>query len=330
MIDPTTLDIKQLRYFVGVVDAGSITRAAAILHIAQPALSSRLSRIEDELGVKLLVRSIQGVRPTEEGRIFYSAATRILRELGGMAKVVRSRGEHPVGRVNLGCLHSTANMIAVPLISRALSELPDVEIAFVAGQSRDIYRRLIDGELDLAVLFRADSTQQLNGRPLIVEEMFAAVSSAADPFVGRGSIDVFELSKLELILPRASIFSVHEMIESAIRERGPEVRVIAEVDSLPALAELVAQGRAASVLPYAAVNRLAASGHVSLKEVRGANFRRTVELCRPLDGESNSAIDAVEALLTSVIDDLAMNGTWTGIEIRYDGPPRHRADRPRA
>ena len=306
MIDPTTLDIKQLRYFVGVVDAGSITRAAALLHIAQPALSSRLSRIEDELGVKLLVRSIHGVKATEEGRIFYSVATRILRELGSVAKAVRSRGERPVGRVNL---HSTADMIAVPLISRALSELPDVEIAFVAGQSRDIYRRLTEGELDLAVLFRANSTQQLNGRPLIVEQMFAAVSSAFDPFEGRDSIDVFELSKLELILPKASI--------------------IAEVDSLPALAALVAQGRAASVLPYAAISRLAASGHVSLKKVMGADFRRTVELCRPLAGESNSAIDAVETLLTSVIDNLAADGIWKGVQIQRDGPPHLNSARPK-
>ena len=106
------------------------------------------------------------------------------------------------------------------------------------------------------------------------------------------------------------------------------MRVVAEIDSLPALAALVAQGRAASVLPYAASHHMAASGQVALKAVKGADFRRTVELCRPLDGESNSAIDAVEALLASVINDLAIQGTWTGIEVCHDRSAPYGAGRP--
>lgn len=310
MIDPTTLDIKHLRYFVGVVDAGSVTRAAAVLRVAQPALSSRIRRIEDEIGVKLLVRSAQGVHPTEEGKLFYATASRLLRELSDVTAAVRALGREPTGRVIVGCLHSTAEMIAVPLISTVLQQMPKVQLSFVSGQSIDIYHRLASGELDLGIIFKTSNVHSLGSSNLIMEELLLTVSAANDPFGGRDEVSVAELADVGLILPKASVFSVNEMVQRALLERAAAVRVVAEVDSLTALTALVAKGVGASLLPWSAIRGQVSSGAVAVKRLREAQFQRVIELCRPLDRPSTSAIDAVEKIIHAVIREQIVSGEW--------------------
>ncbi|GAG77786.1 unnamed protein product, partial [marine sediment metagenome] len=75
------MDLRQLRYFIGICDAGSITAAARILHVAQPALSNHIANLEAELNVKLLHRSSSGIVPTDKGETLYAAAHRVLREV---------------------------------------------------------------------------------------------------------------------------------------------------------------------------------------------------------------------------------------------------------
>jgi LysR family transcriptional regulator, nitrogen assimilation regulatory protein len=104
MSDSVALDIKNLRYFVGIVDAGSVTRDSAMLHVAQPALTTRIRRLEDQLGVQLLVRGPSGVHPTAEGEVLYATAKRLLRDLENVADSVRTLGREPHGHVAMGCL----------------------------------------------------------------------------------------------------------------------------------------------------------------------------------------------------------------------------------
>jgi LysR family nitrogen assimilation transcriptional regulator len=275
MFDPKTLDIKHLRYFVGVVDAGSLTRAAAALHVAQPALSSRIARIEDAFGVKLLVRSAQGVHPTEEGKIFYVAATRLLRDLENVAATVRSLGRNPAGRVTVGCIQSAANLIAVPLIRAVLEQLPQVELSVVSGQSVEIYRRLMSGELDLAVIMRTSNVHGISSRKLLTEDLLLAVSARNDPLPGLDTVTAAELTKLSFVLPRPSVFSVHEMIQRALKacevdtDLAETITVLAETNSVDALRTLVAEGRGASVLPWSVISPSVLAGEVKLKKIVG-------------------------------------------------------------
>ncbi|HEY3653358.1 MAG TPA: LysR substrate-binding domain-containing protein [Steroidobacteraceae bacterium] len=317
MVDPKTLDIKHLRYFVGVVDAGSLTRAAAALHVAQPALSSRIARMEDAFGVKLLVRSAQGVHPTEEGRILYVTAARLLRDLENVAATVRSLGRSPAGRVTVGCIQSAANMIAVPLITAVLEQLPQVELSVVSGQSVEIYRRLMSGELDLAVIIRTSNVHGISSRKLLTEDLLLAVSARNDPLPGLDTVTAAELTKLSFVLPRPTVFSVHEMIQRALKEREVDftvlaetITVLAETNSVDALRTLVAEGRGASVLPWSVISPSVLAGDVKLKKIVGMDFRLPHELCRPVGLRSSSAIDAVESLIVTIVRRLIADGTW--------------------
>ncbi len=95
------MDLRALRYFVGVVDAGSLSRAASVLYVAQPALTAQVRRLEDEFGVQLLERSHAGVRPTAAGLRLYEDATRLLAEAEALKRRVGQLTGEPEGTVTV-------------------------------------------------------------------------------------------------------------------------------------------------------------------------------------------------------------------------------------
>lgn len=115
------MDLRQLRYFVKVVECGNITRASQALYIAQPAISQQLLNLERELQMQLLDRSARGVAPTAAGRTLYQHALELLRQADGTPNLLRQDAEVPHGRVSVGMPSSTARMLAIPL-ARAVRE----------------------------------------------------------------------------------------------------------------------------------------------------------------------------------------------------------------
>ncbi|HWW73370.1 MAG TPA: LysR family transcriptional regulator, partial [Duganella sp.] len=89
------MELRQLRYFVAIVDHGSLSRAALVLHVAQPALTQQLRQLEEELGVQLLHRSAQGVLSTDAGKIFYEHAQAILKQVADARSAVTQSAERP-------------------------------------------------------------------------------------------------------------------------------------------------------------------------------------------------------------------------------------------
>src|SRR5215813_12596446 len=102
------MQFRQLRYFVRIVEGGSFSRAASIVHVAQPALSQQVAELEQRLGVELLQRSARGVRPTAAGEIFYKEASAILHQLDRLPDIIRSSTGNVEGTVHLGFVSSLA------------------------------------------------------------------------------------------------------------------------------------------------------------------------------------------------------------------------------
>ena len=116
------MQFRHLRYFVKIVEAGSFSRAAAAIHVAQPALSQQIAELEARMGVALLVRSARGVRPTAAGDILYREASAILRDLEQLPGIVRSSGGEAEGAVRVGF----ASMIAAITSRRIRREMQEV------------------------------------------------------------------------------------------------------------------------------------------------------------------------------------------------------------
>src|ERR1700733_8412827 len=102
------MQFRQLRYFVKIVDAGSFSRAASVVHVAQPALSQQVAELEERVGVMLLQRSARGVRPAAAGEILYTEASAILHQLDQLPNAIRPDSGEPEGIVSLGFAISLA------------------------------------------------------------------------------------------------------------------------------------------------------------------------------------------------------------------------------
>src|SRR5437763_540771 len=106
------MEIRQLKYFVRIVDLGSFSKAAAELFIAQPALSKQIKMLEAELGATLLSRTVRGVQATESGSLFYRHAQAVLRQLERVAGEIADVNGNPTGVVTLGIPQSPASVLA--------------------------------------------------------------------------------------------------------------------------------------------------------------------------------------------------------------------------
>jgi DNA-binding transcriptional LysR family regulator len=124
------LQLRHLRYFVGIVDAGSFSRAAAAIHVAQPALSQQIAELEEELGVALLQRHARGIGPTAAGEVLYREAVVILRQIEQLPGMVRSTGGEPDGVVALGMSSTLAATLGGPFIQACRERLPKVMVKF--------------------------------------------------------------------------------------------------------------------------------------------------------------------------------------------------------
>src|SRR5277367_4409894 len=147
------MKLRQLRYYVKIVERGSFSRAAGDLHIAQPALSQQIAELEQTLGVSLLHRSARGVRATDAGEALYTEAVEILRRIERLPGIARSAGGELDGTVAFGMSSTLAAVLAGPFTEANKKLLPKVGLRFITHDSASLRAQVADQKLDLAVVF---------------------------------------------------------------------------------------------------------------------------------------------------------------------------------
>src|SRR5450830_1833669 len=165
------MELRQLRYFVAIVDHGSLSRAALILHVAQPALTQQLRQLEEELGVQLLHRSAKGVLSTDAGQLFYEHAQAILKQVADAKSAVTQSAERPSGSVTLGLPHSISGALALPLLTAARARYPEITLQLTEELTGNLSEQLKSGRVNLAVLFDDGQLAQFATTPLVEEEL---------------------------------------------------------------------------------------------------------------------------------------------------------------
>src|SRR5271154_6545180 len=165
------MQFRQLRYFVKIVEAGSFSRAASVVHVAQPALSQQVAELEERLGVALLQRSARGVRPTAAGEILYKEASAILHQLDQLPGTVRSSNGEPEGTVNLGFVSSLAPRL-VGFLDKCRVAFPKVIIRVSDGDSLSLESKIASASVDLAILYEDAFTTPLTRIPLYRQKLF--------------------------------------------------------------------------------------------------------------------------------------------------------------
>ncbi|MDX7953911.1 LysR family transcriptional regulator [Lichenihabitans sp. Uapishka_5] len=177
------MDLRQLRYFVAIVQSGSISRASQALNVAQPALSLHIRNMEADLGVPLLFRTPQGVQATEAGLVLLRHARTILSQFEAADREVRGTATEPTGEVRLGLPSTISRILGVPLVLAARARHPKVVLRVAEAMSGYVLEWLRAGRVDLGLLYQCVEDKDLRSIGLLTEPLVLFGPVVAPPGV---------------------------------------------------------------------------------------------------------------------------------------------------
>lgn len=258
------MDIRQLRYFVRVVEMGSFSRAAAFLHMAQPALSRQINIMEVELKERLLIRNGRGVTPTEAGERLLGHARGIIQLFERAHEDMENARLGRVGSVAVGMPGSLSAAISSALIRTLHAELPESKVHILNGRSTQVQEWVLSGQLDMAVLFDAPSSALLEVHDLFEEKLhfYEALPPGETALIGP-DIALSAVAERPLIITSRPN-RVRELLENALARDGRKLLLDCELDSLDTTFELVKTGAGATVATLRA-RRTVASAATGLR-----------------------------------------------------------------
>ena len=302
------MELRQLRYFVRVCEAGSMGKAALDLGMATSALSQQISRLEGELATRLLQRHATGVLPTDAGLAFLQQAQLTLRHAEDAVHAAQTA--RLSGRVSIGLASTTASVLGVPLMHAMGQRYPAVRVHLVEALSGHLTTMLNARQLDLAILFRADGARRWSVVPLLDEKLYVIGRPELPGMPAGPRVRLSQLRDLPLILPSPS-HGLRALVDAAFARQRIAPCVHLEVDGLSLLMDAVRAGLGATIQPGAAAARLAA-GEVRRVLVADALTGRRNLLASLSDDELSSAARAARVVLGDVARALVREGRWVG------------------
>ena len=273
------MDLKQLQSFVAVAEQASFTRAAQVLGLAQPALSRHIRSLEVELRQTLLLRNGRGAVTTDAGKLLLEHARGILHQVARAHEDLDQLRGGMSGRVALGLPPSVARVLTVPLTRAFRAELPQAQLSIREGLSADLAESLLNGRLDIAVLYNAQATEGLQRQALIDEEL--VLVQARPPGLAEEPppppLEWRELAKLALVTPsRPNAIRMHLEAEMARHDCQP--KVVLEIDGVSAILDLVADGVGCALLSRQAVARSSKPSAYQLRPIGSPPFTIALSL----------------------------------------------------
>ncbi len=286
------MDVRRLQFLVRVIDTGSITRGAAALGIAQPALSQHMQALERSFGAKLLVRSRDGVVPTEAGMVAYRNAKLLARHLDRTRAEMRSLAAAPGGRVTVGMApHSHARRLIQPLIQAAASRYPDILLHISENFEGVLAEDLRMRRMDMALLY------QIGPRPGFHSE---PVSTEALHLVGHARLLGSGLAAASPMLLPSPAHALRQLVEAVYGSHRIRPRVVAEIESFETLAAAVAEGLGSTVLPFSVAAALAQQAGLRLRPFGAPATDITLSLSTVADGPLSDAARVIHRLVADL------------------------------
>lgn len=303
------MDLRQLRYFVGIVQAGSLSRAADQLHVAQSAISHHLASLESELGRRLVTRGPKGIVLTEAGRVLYRHAEAILRHLEFAKQDAANVPNAPAGRVSIGFPISLVALLGYELLVRIHSAYPRIVLHLIDANSSLLRERLVNGRLDVALLFTDKPERGLAVEPMFVEELFFITR---DP--DTSPIQIADVARRPLLLAGPGS-AIERTVQDAFKKHGLTVTPISEIDTHATLRRAIASGIGNSILSWAALYEGEGTNVLNYRRIAGAKLMRPVSLCLSELSHRSPAVEAVARTLKSLVHELIDSGAWQGVSL---------------
>ncbi|EEK4981098.1 tricarballylate utilization LysR family transcriptional regulator TcuR [Salmonella enterica] len=302
------MELLQLRYFVRIIETGSMGSAAQDLDIGVSALSQQMSRLENELAIRLLQRTSRGVTPTNAGLAFYSQAQLALRHADDA--ILAAREARLSGHVSVGMAPSTASILGIPFIHAMQENYADVRLHVVESLSGNLERMINTRQIDLAVVFQKDKILRWSARPILEEQLFLIGSHALLTALPDNPITPEQLAGIPLIMPSQG-HGLRGRLDAVCQEHALNVEIVAEIDGLALLMRAVRDGLGATLQPGAAISHLD-NDALRVIGVHNPVLSRPNFLVSLSDDELTPAGLAARVVLTKVMRQLVDAGEWPG------------------
>jgi LysR family cyn operon transcriptional activator len=239
------MELRHLRYFIGLAGTLNFTRAAEQLHVTQSTLSHQIKQLETEIGLPLFDRIGKRVALTEAGDEFLHHATRALREIDQGLGQLREGGPQIEGELRIGATQSFTQAFIPDCVAAFVRRQPGVRVVIEGLSADQIQARLQAGTLDLGVAYRPSTPTELHFEPLYHEEM-VLVTGPDHPLARRKRLRMVELHRRPLVLLPPS-FATRQMLDECFRSCGAEPQVVVEINEIAPMLRLVAQAPLACI-----------------------------------------------------------------------------------
>ena len=301
------MELRQLRYFVGVCEAGSLLRASARLHVAQPALGQQIVALEREVGARLFDRSSRGMAPTEAGKTFLQHARVVLADVERARAAVRESSAVPRGEVVVGVPTTVALAVTLPILSACRERFPQVRPKIVEAYSGFLREWLLGGRLDIAMLYGDEPETGLAKRPLIDEDL-ALITASTDRHAPR-RVGIEALAHRPMVLPGPE-HGLRRIVDEACAQAGIALDVVAEIESLPSVKQAVEAGIGATVLPLGSVAAETGSGRLRASIIDSPSMSRRIVCATSVTRPTTPACEAAIGLVCGVVREMVLGGAW--------------------
>ncbi|MCF1741125.1 LysR family transcriptional regulator [Paradevosia shaoguanensis] len=270
-----SLDLRRLRYFQVIADCGSMSAAARLLNLAQPALSYHVAELERLTGHVLFERSRDGVRLTEAGRLLRQHASAIVSQVDEAEQALERLGRQhslPAQRVRIAVISSLAAGLTPLLLERVSSELPGITLHIQEAGTRDIAQKLERGEADIALYLTGNTGR--TDEPIAREKLFHV--SAGDGTI-EDTIALAMLVRQPLVLP-APGNPLRNFVDTIARQHGLNLDVALEVDGSRSRLTAVRNGMGATIVGAHAIGEVGVKNGLVVREITAPTLFRPIYL----------------------------------------------------
>lgn len=249
------MELRHLRYFIGVAEAENVSRAALKLHVSQPALSRQIRDLEEELGFPLLTRSAKSVRLTEAGRAFLTEARAVLARAEDAVGAARSIANGARGELHVGYAPSLTARILPPTLRAFQAQLPNVRVRLHDFSTEEMLAGLREGKLQIAFVVRLPPAmlRGLQFEELTRDALCLAVAPK-HPLARRRTVTLTEAAREPLITyNRKDYPDAHELLMAMFARIKSKPHIAEEHDSVSSLIAAVEAGSGVAVAPQSLI-----------------------------------------------------------------------------
>lgn len=303
------LNFKQLSYFMALAEHGSISAAASAINMAQPSLSENIAKLERILDVKLALRGPRGIQLTEAGMALARRGGDILKGIDDLVEEIRCLSGEPRGPVSIGLPPSLSILLSVPLLETIHSEYPEIRLHIAEAMSGDILDWIATDRVDIGCVYEDYDSAPYSFEPMLTEELFLV--TAPDNWKGEigpdgmavDPINAARLRELPMVLTSPT-HGARKLQEKFARSIGVQLNVVAAVDSLPHIVEMVSRASAYTILSHGAVIHQVAAGSLALVRIEEPTIRRTAYAVRKRSRPVTKACAIVESTLATILHEM--------------------------